>query len=312
MVDVGASQLNQRLDNFLIRHLADVPRTRIYRIIRKGEVRVNKKRCRPDYRLQPGDRIRIPPLQPAREKPPKISPPSSLLEDLGSRRLYENENLVVIDKPSGLAVHAGSGVNYGVIDAMRLLYPDDDIELLHRLDRDTSGCLLLCKNRAALLEMQQNLRQNRIGKNYVAVVKGRWPESLREIDLPLMRYHLPNGERRVRVDPAGQSALTRIKAVQAGSLYSIIRLELVTGRTHQVRVHCQAQGHAIAGDDKYGDAEFNRAMRARNVRRLMLHASSLELPSSRYCPELVVNAPLPQEFEILQGPEETGPARSTG
>lgn len=309
MVDVSASQLNQRLDNFLIKHLADVPRTRIYRIIRKGEVRVNKKRCKPDYRLQPGDRIRIPPLQPAREKPSKTAPPPSLLEDLGSRRLFENQDLVVIDKPAGIAVHAGSGVDYGVIDAMRLLYPDQDIELLHRLDRDTSGCLLLCKNRAALLEMQQNLKQNRIGKNYAAAVEGRWPEALREIDLPLMRYHLPNGERRVRVDPAGQPALTRIKAVQAGSLFSIIRLELVTGRTHQVRVHCQAQGHAIAGDDKYGDAGFNRAMRARGLRRLMLHASSLELPASRCSPELVINAPLPQEFEILQGQGETRPDR---
>ena len=305
MVDVTASQLNQRLDNFLIKHLADVPRTRIYRIIRKGEVRVNKKRCKPDYRLQPGDRIRIPPLEAAREKPARIAPPARLLEDLESRRLFENDNLVVIDKPAGVAVHGGSGVSYGVIDAMRLLYPDSDIELLHRLDRDTSGCLLLCKNREALLELQQSLRRNQIGKNYIAVVKNGWPESLREIDLPLARYHLPNGERRVRVDPGGQKALTRVTSVQSGKVFSIIRLELVTGRTHQIRVHCQAQQQPIAGDDKYGDSEFNRLMRKRGCRRLMLHASSLELPGGSYSPELVVNAPLPREFELLQGAGDT-------
>ena len=313
-VEIGTAQLNQRLDNFLIKHLADVPRTRVYRIIRKGEVRVNRKRCKPDYRLQLGDQVRIPPLQANQEPRRKAGPPPRLVDELAARMLFENDNLVVIDKPAGLAVHAGSGLDYGVIDAMRLLYPNSDIELLHRLDRDTSGCLLLAKHRPALLELQQHLRQNRIGKNYIAVVRGSWPRELRQIELPLARYHLPNGERRVRVDPAGQAALTRVKTVEAGKLFSALRLELVTGRTHQIRVHCQAQGHPIAGDDKYGDTEFNGSMRKRGIRRLMLHASSIELPRGGQSPEQVVNAPLPPEFELLLGAANAGSSHpeSTG
>jgi 23S rRNA pseudouridine955/2504/2580 synthase len=299
LVDITAAHGNQRLDNFLISQLHGVPRTRVYRIIRKGEVRVNRKRCKPDYKLQPGDQVRIPPLLAGPEKPARSGPSAQLQQRLEHAILFENEHLLIIDKPAGLAVHAGSGVDYGVVDALRLLRPDNDIELVHRLDRDTSGCLMLAKSRPALLSLQQAIRENRIVKSYRAVVQGRWPRELTEIRDPLSKYHLPNGERRVRVDPAGKQALSRVELLQAAKLYSVIRVELVTGRTHQIRVHCQAAGHAIAGDDKYGDDEFNRAMRRRNIRRLMLHAASLELPQGEFSAEQVINAPLPVEFEML-------------
>ena len=299
IVEISAAENNQRLDNFLISSLDGVPRTRVYRIIRKGEVRVNRKRCKPDYKLQAGDQVRIPPLLAGREKPARSSPPEQLLRRLERAILFETEHLLVIDKPAGLAVHGGSGIDYGVIDALRRLRPGDDIELAHRLDRDTSGCLMLAKNRPALLSLQQAIRENRIGKNYFAVVHGRWPRELTEIRDSLGKYHLPNGERRVRVDPAGKPALSRVELLRAAKLYSVIRVELVTGRTHQIRVHCQAAGHAIAGDDKYGDDDFNRSMRRRKIRRLMLHAASLELPQGNYTPEQVINAPLPAEFELL-------------
>lgn len=304
LVEISAAQLGQRLDNFLFKQLANVPRTRVYRIIRKGEVRVNKKRCKPEYKLKIGDQVRIPPLRMEQETRDKSKPSQQLLVRLDGNILFENEHILIADKPPGLAVHAGSGVDYGIIDAMRMLRPGEDIELVHRLDRDTSGCLLLSKHRQALLTMQATLQDKSITKNYCAVVKGCWPQEVIEIRLALKKFHLPNGERRVRVDINGKPAISRFRILQGSKLFSIIQVELITGRTHQIRVHCQAQGHEIAGDDKYGDAEFNRAMRKRRIRRLMLHASSLELPRSKYTPELVVNSPLPAEFEQLFGNTE--------
>ena len=299
LVEVTLAQLDQRLDNFLLKQLGNMPRSRIYRIIRKGEVRVNKKRSKPDYKLQIGDQVRIPPVRLNPEPRDKSKPQQHLLAKLEQAIVFENEHILIINKPAGLAVHAGSGVDYGVIDAMRLLRPADDIELVHRLDRDTSGCLLLALHRQALLEMQVILQNRSISKKYNAVVKGNWPRELTEITHALKKIHLANGERRMRVDDAGKQALSRITALHSGKLFSLIQVELVTGRTHQIRVHCQAEGHEIAGDDKYGDTGFNRAMRKRGIRRLMLHASSLELPQGKYTPEVVINAPLPAEFGQL-------------
>ena len=299
MIEISAAQLGQRLDNFLFKQFSSVPRTRIYRIIRKGEVRVNKKRCKPEYKLQLGDQVRIPPLHIDTEARTQQQPPARLLAQLEQSILFEDPHILVLDKPAGLAVHAGTGIPWGIIDAMRLLRPDESIELVHRLDRDTSGCLLFARQRQALLAMQTMLRERSLHKHYYAVVKGCWPQELNEISLPLKKYHMPNGERRVCVDKAGKPALSRVQVLQAGKRYSVIRVELISGRTHQIRVHCQAQGHEIAGDDKYGDADFNRAMRQRKIRRLMLHAASLQLPQSDYTPEIVINAPLPEQFKLL-------------
>ena len=301
LVEITAAQLDQRLDNFLLKRLGTVPRSLVYRIIRKGEVRVNKKRCKPDYKLRIGDQVRIPPVRLELEPRDKTKPPPHLVESLEQAILYQNRHILVINKPSGLAVHAGSGVDYGVIDAMRLLYPADDIELVHRLDRDTSGCLLLARHRQALLAMQTIIQNRTINKKYCAMVKGNWSHEMTEISLGLKKIHLPNGERRMQVDDAGKSALSRFKLLQRGGAFSLIQVELITGRTHQIRVHCQAVNHPIAGDDKYGDAGFNREMRKQGIRRLMLHASSLELPTGQFTPEVVVNAPLPAEFEKLPG-----------
>ena len=300
-VRVDAESGNQRLDNFLLGRLGRVPRTRVYRMIRKGEVRVNKKRARPDYRLKPGDEVRIPPLRIDAGPTPRAVPSASLIERLGAAILFENEHILVLDKPAGIAVHAGSGLDYGIIDAMRRLRPDANIELAHRLDRDTSGCLLFALHRDALLELHELLADNRIGKRYRAIVRGRWPADLREIDAPLARYHLPNGERRVRADARGKSAATRFEILASGSAFSHLQIELLSGRTHQIRVHCQLAEHPIAGDDKYGDAEFNKRLRARGLRRLMLHAVSLDLPGGRFIPEQIIGSPLPDEFERLDG-----------
>ena len=299
MIEISAAQLNQRLDNFLFKQFGTVPRTRIYRIIRKGEVRVNKKRCKPDYKLQIGDQVRIPPLQIASEKTGRLQPSKRLLAELSEAIIYENKHILILNKPAGLAVHSGSGIDYGVIDAMRLLRAGEEIELVHRLDRDTSGCLLFARHRQSLLAMQTMLQDKSLRKNYCAAVKGSWPRELTDIKLALKKINLSNGERRMRVDETGKPAHSRVEVMQTGDQFSIIRVELITGRTHQIRVHCQAEGHEIAGDDKYGDAEFNRAMRQRKIRRLMLHAASLELPNSDYTPEIIVNAPLPAQFDRL-------------
>lgn len=299
MIEISAAQLGQRLDNFLFKQFGSVPRTRIYRIIRKGEVRVNKKRCKPEYKLQLGDQVRIPPLHIDKEERTQQQPSARLLAQLGQSILFENPHILILDKPARLAVHAGSGIAWGIIDAMRLLRPDEDIELVHRLDRDTSGCLLFARHRQALLALQSMLQERSLRKLYCAVVKGSWPQQLTEISLPLKKFHMPNGEGRVRVDSAGKPALSRVQVLQAGRRYSVISVELISGRTHQIRVHCQSQGHEIAGDDKYGDADFNRVMRQRKIRRLMLHAASLELPQSDYTPEIVINAPLPEQFDRL-------------
>ena len=301
-IEVGENQVGQRLDNFLLKTLKSLPRSRLYRIIRKGEVRVNKKRVKPEYKLRLADVVRIPPLR-LQEQTSSPHIPADLLEKLEQDILFENHAIIVLNKASGLAVHSGSGVRYGAIDGMRRLRDQDDIELVHRLDRDTSGCLLFAKNRQSLLVMQRMLQHNEITKIYLAVVKGHWPQRCRLIDLPLQRETLANGERRVYVDANGQPAQTEILAVrhlrQAGIDFSLLSLRLVTGRTHQIRVHCQSQQHQIAGDAKYGDREFNRKFKALGCKRLLLHAWQLEFPKSAYTKAMQIRAPLPREFEIL-------------
>lgn len=303
-ITITDQQSGQRLDNFLIKTLKNLPRSRLYRIIRKGEVRVNKKRIKPEYKLQQGDLLRLPPLNLDERDDESPQIPEKLSRLLESRIVYEDDSILVLNKPEGLAVHSGSGLRYGVIDVIRPLRPDSEIELVHRLDRDTSGCLLMAKGRSALLEMQRLLQNNSMQKKYLAVVKGHWNKAITRIEHPLLKQTMPNGERRVYVDERGQKADTRITGIyhydQAGINYSVLEISLMTGRTHQIRVHCQAQGHEIAGDDKYGEREFNKAIKGLGCNRLMLHAQRLEIPANAHTKELDIVAPEPTEFRSFK------------
>ncbi len=274
-IRVDETSAGQRIDNFLVRTLKGVPKSRVYRILRKGEVRVNRGRIKPDYRLQSGDLVRIPPIRTADPATP-VRPADGLLATLQDRILFEDSRLLVLNKPSGLAVHGGSGLSYGVIEALRVLRPEARfLELGHRLDRDTSGCLVIAKKRSALRAFQDLLRSGGMEKYYHALVKGRWAGGKRGIDAPLRKNVLSSGERIVRVSADGRPALSIFEPVTMYKGATLVRVKLITGRTHQVRVHALHSGHPIAADDKYGDAEFNRRMAALGLRRLFLHASEL-------------------------------------
>jgi 23S rRNA pseudouridine955/2504/2580 synthase len=304
-ITASESEAGQRIDNFLIKTLKNVPRSRLYRIIRKGEVRVNKKRIKPEYKLIPGDEVRIPPLKLEQPEgaPPTI--PDDLLKKINAAILFENKSIIILNKPSGLAVHSGSGLRYGAIDVLRKLRPDEDIELVHRLDRDTSGCLLFARNRQSLLTMQSLFKTSGLRKTYLALVKGHWNPSIKTIQHALLKRTMPNGERKVFVDENGQKAHTEIEEVThfstSGVDFSLLKIGLLTGRTHQIRVHCKQQGHEIGGDLKYGDREFNRLIKNIGGGRLLLHAALLEIPENDHTRKLQIKAPEPQEFQILTG-----------
>ena len=263
----------QRLDNFLLATLKRVPRSRVYAMVRKGEVRVNGGRARPDTRLAEGDVVRIPPVAVA-TAPARGPAAARLGPSIRAGILYEDRHLVVLDKPAGIAAHGGSGVSAGVIEALRAMSPEQGLELVHRLDRDTSGCLVIAKDRRTLLELHRAFREGAVGKSYDLVVDGRWPRRLRTVRDPLRRYTLPNGERRVRVDGEGLPARTNFEVVEAAEGCTWLRAFPRTGRTHQIRVHAAARGHAILGDRKYAA----RGGTGPSVRRLMLHASSIAFP----------------------------------
>ena len=302
-VEINASSDGQRIDNFLLKTLKGLPKSRLYRIIRKGEVRVNKKRIKPEYKLKLGDQVRIPPLRLEAENDQEVKISDDLQALLESAILFENDAIIILNKPSGLAVHSGSGLRYGAIDALRVMRPNTDIELVHRLDRDTSGCLLFAKTRPALLAMQSLFQSSRMRKTYQAIVKGCWDSKVMRILSPLLKQTMPNGERRVYVDERGQKADTEIVSMQHYTKnnidFSLLTIRLWTGRTHQIRVHCQSLGHEIAGDAKYGDREFNRQIKKLGAGRLLLHAAQLEIPQNDHTKELKIIAPQPREFELL-------------
>lgn len=285
-LDVISEEIaGQRIDNYLLTRLKGAPRTLIYRILRKGEVRVNKGRIKPDYRLQAGDSVRIPPVRlPAPNEPALVG--QGILNALESSILYEDKALIVVNKPAGLAVHGGSGLDFGVIEAMRQLRPQcDQLELVHRLDRDTSGCLMIAKRRSMLRHLHAALRgdddADGVTKCYIALVRGRWPGSTRRVHAPLMKNNLRSGERMVEVNPEGKESLTEFSVLQRfGDFATLVEARPITGRTHQIRVHAKHAGHPIAGDPKYGDDEFSQRIRALGGKRLFLHAVSLaaELP----------------------------------
>lgn len=284
----------QRIDNFLITKLKGVPKSAIYRILRKGEVRVNKKRIKPVYKLMNGDMVRIPPIKVA-EKEEFVPKNLDKINKLESCILFEDKYLMVINKPSGMAVHGGSGLSYGLIEALRSIRPDErNLELVHRLDRDTSGCLLISKRRSVLRSLHEQLREKTMEKNYWALVDGNWAGKIKNVTEPLRKNTLQSGERVVRVDhEEGKPSQTRFRVLERfGEFATLVQASPVTGRTHQIRVHTQCKGHPIACDDKYGTQAFDAQMRQHGLSRLFLHAHNLTFEHPKTNERMRVEAPL--------------------
>jgi 23S rRNA pseudouridine955/2504/2580 synthase len=304
LLEVGEESAAQRIDNFLIRRLKGVPKSHVYRVLRSGEVRVNSGRVGPDYRLRAGDRVRLPPVRlAARAERPAARP-------LEFPVIHEDQALLVIDKPSGVAVHGGSGVSHGAIESLRAARPAAKfLELAHRLDRDTSGLLVIAKKRSALVELHRMLREGELEKIYVAVASGRWRGGAKELRESLHKHVTASGERRVSVRPGGRQATTRVTPLALGEGMSLLELRLLTGRTHQIRVHLAHAGFPVLGDDKYGDFELNRTLAKQGVKRLMLHARRLVLRHPATGATLRLEAPLPRdmrEFVNLRFPGHAG------
>jgi len=289
----------QRVDNFLIHQLKGVPRSWIYRVLRRGEVRVNKGRVRPTTRLHAGDEVRIPPLR-LGEPSETRAPGAGLQQRIAEAILHEDRDLLVVNKPSGIAVHGGSGVSHGVIEILRALRPDAPyLELAHRLDRDTSGLLLVARRRSALQQLQKLQLAGRVEKRYLALVAGRWRGERRTVDAPLRKNTLRSGERVVRVDPRGKAAVTHYRVLRRLADAMLVEARLETGRTHQIRVHAAHLGTPILGDPKYGDEAANRAWRERGLDRLFLHAWRLSFPWEGRPGGYRLEAPLPDELQRL-------------
>jgi len=299
LVTVGAHEAGQRLDNFLLAQLKGVPKSRVYRMLRTGEVRVNKGRAKPMQRIAAGDVVRIPPLRMAEREAPLLPP--QRVQAMRAAILYEDEHLLIVNKPPGLAVHGGSGVPYGLIELARASWSHlPGLELAHRLDRDTSGCLVLAKHREALLGVQRQLVGKTTRKAYLALLKGVWRGGAKRIEAPLLKNELQGGERVVRVDTRGKLAVSVFDPIERfASLATLARVDIETGRTHQIRVHAQYMGHPLARDDKYGDEGFNRQMKAYGLPRLFLHAEQLEFLHPVTECTLRVSAPLPDDLRVV-------------
>jgi 23S rRNA pseudouridine955/2504/2580 synthase len=305
----GAAAQGQRLDNFLLRALAGVPRSRVYRLLRKGEVRVNGKRSKADYRLAATDEVRLPPVREA--APDSGAPrrvPDALLESVRASIIHEDARLLVLDKPAGLAVHGGSGLSFGAIEALRALFPDQALELAHRLDRDTSGCLLIARDRPALRQLHALLREGGVEKHYAALVAGRWRLGSKTIDAPVLTHTRQGGERVVRVHAAGKTAISRFTPRRHfRGLATLMEVAIDTGRTHQIRVHAAFAGHPVAGDDKYGDREVNRRLQELGLRRMFLHAAELSFRWPDTGLVFRIAAPLPADLAgVLKRLEDEG------
>ena len=298
LVEIHAEQAGQRIDNFLIKVLKGVPKTLVYRILRKGEVRVNKGRIKPDYRLQQGDVVRIPPLRLSEQD--QTTPGQRTLQRVKDAIIYEDDVLLILNKPSGIAVHGGSGISYGVIEALRALRPDAlFLELVHRLDRDTSGCLIIAKRRSALRNLHEQMRGDKMEKRYLALLKGKWQGGERRVDAPLRKNILKSGERMVEVSQEGKAALSLFTPDTIYKNATLVSVKLITGRTHQVRVHARHLGMPIAGDDKYGDDEFNAAMKEMGLKRLFLHAHRLGFEHPKSGEWFSISAPLSDDLEAV-------------
>ena len=293
---VTADEAGQRIDNFLMRHFKTVPRSRVYRLLRKGEVRVNRKRIDAEYRIQEGDEVRLPPVRIDTGEQPR-QPSSSLLELIERAVIFQDKHLLVLDKPAGVAVHGGSGMSFGVIEALRASRPRETLELVHRLDRDTSGCLLVARDRTTLTALHALIRNGGMHKTYLALVAGSWQLGTKRIDAPLSTDNRQHGERHVRVAAAGKDSVSVFKPVQFfGPLATLMEVDIPTGRTHQIRVHASFAGHPLLGDDKYGDRGRNAELKGLGLKRTFLHAQSVafEWPGSGV--PFHASAPLPGEL----------------
>ncbi|HHW7570652.1 TPA: 23S rRNA pseudouridine(955/2504/2580) synthase RluC [Mannheimia haemolytica] len=290
---ISEDEAGQRLDNFLLAKLKGVPKSLIYRIVRKGEVRVNKGRIKPEYKLQPDDLVRVPPVRVAEKNEAPISTKLNKVAELESQILYEDDAMLVINKPSGIAVHGGSGLSFGVIEALRALRPQARfLELVHRIDRDTSGILLVAKKRSALRSLHEQLREKVVQKDYLALVRGQWQAHTKVIKAPLLKNELASGERIVRVSEEGKPSETRFSIEERYANATLVKASPITGRTHQIRVHTQYAGHPIALDDKYGDVEFDSKMKEVGLQRLFLHAHAIRFEHPKTGEEMVITAPL--------------------
>lgn len=300
-IEVGEEGAGQRLDNFLCKLLNNVPRSRVYRLVRRGEVRVNGKRAKAEQRLLAADSVRVPPVNiEAPDTPRRVHVPQKLLDQVQRAIIEEDERLILLNKPSGIAVHGGSGLNFGIIEVLRALRPDEALELVHRLDRDTSGCLLIARKSSALRTMHELLREGRFEKGYLALLKGQWNLGKKRIDVPLRTDLRVGGERTVKAGQGGKEAVSIFQPVQFfGQRGTLVEVSIETGRTHQIRVHAAYAGHPVAGDEKYGDAAFNLTMRELGLNRMFLHAHRVGFEWPRGG-EFSANAPLPPDLaEVL-------------
>jgi len=293
VVVIDDARAAQRVDNFLLRELKGVPRSRVYRLLRGGEVRVNSRRVEATYRLRAGDRVRIPPVRVSATAQRAAPAP----RDPGFPVAFEDEALLVIEKPAGVAAHGGSGVSFGVIEHLRAARPNARfLELAHRLDRETSGLLILAKKRAALVALHAALREGRVTKRYLALAKGAWTRATREVELPLRKTLTRAGERRVNVEPGGLASKTHFRLVEQCAGFSLLEATLATGRTHQIRVHLAHIGFPIAGDDKYGDFALNRELARQGLKRMFLHARELAFDHPLTGARIGLVAPLPEDL----------------
>jgi 23S rRNA pseudouridine955/2504/2580 synthase len=298
LVEVTADESGQRIDNFLARHLKGVPKSVIYRILRRGEVRVNSGRIQAKYKLCEGDKVRIPPVRVAANGATEVRP--GVGTDLERRILFENNVCLVLNKPAGIAVHGGSGLSFGVIEALRAARPDaPSLELAHRLDRETSGCLVIAKRRSFLRSFHEQLRQGEVSKHYLALLAGQWEGGKLTVDVPLRKNQLRGGERMVTVDSEGKQAVSVFRPVSRFAGATLVDVELKTGRTHQIRVHASHIGHPLAGDAKYGDADFNLHMRDLGLRRLALHAHLIEFSLPLGAGMVTLSAPLGDDLKVV-------------
>jgi 23S rRNA pseudouridine955/2504/2580 synthase len=293
---IAPDEAGQRIDNFLLRHFKNVPRSRVYRLLRKGEVRVNRKRVDAEYKLVSGDELRLPPVRIEADSSPG-QPSASLIQLMEKAIVLQDARLLIIDKPAGVAVHGGSGMSFGVIEALRASRPRETLELVHRLDRDTSGCLLIARDRATLRSLHALIREGAMHKTYLALIAGSWQLGKKRIDAPLSTDSREHGERHVRVASSGKQSVSVFEPVQFfGKLATLMQVDIPTGRTHQIRVHAAYAGHPLLGDDKYGDRERNAEMRQYGLKRSFLHAQSVafDMPGSGV--PFHASAPLPEEL----------------